>query len=79
MPSYQPDVTLWCRHYCPVCGVKNWTCHGSTLDDGTDGDIGSCQCWTCGETYWLLDKDLADDLYQSDIEASNTARGKENP
>ena len=79
MPSHQPNMTLWCKHYCPYCAAKNWTCHGSTQSDGTDADVGSCRCWNCGAIYWLLDEELADDIYSGDIEQSNTAIGEESP
>ena len=76
---HQPEITLWCQHLCPACGAVNWTCHGSSLSDSTDGDVDACECRSCGVIYWLMDEDIAIDIHQGDLDSATVAKGKERP
>jgi len=76
---YQPSMELWCKHRCPSCGTVNWTCHGHSESDGTDGDVDACQCWNCGKIYWLMDEDLADEIHDGDLDEAEIQRGRETP
>jgi len=72
-------MELYCKHHCPACSTVNWTYHGHSLDDGTDGDADACECWNCGVVYWLLEEDLADDIYDGDLDDAETQKGRETP
>jgi hypothetical protein len=76
---YQPSMELYCKHHCPACNTVNWTYHGNSQSDGTDGDADACQCWSCGVAYWLLEEDLADDIYDGDLDDAETQKGRETP
>ena len=72
---YQPSMEWYTRHRCPACQAVNRTHHGNSLDDGTDGDIAICECWNCRCKYWLMDEDLAEDLYQGDMDNAVIQKG----
>ena len=76
---HQPSMELYCKHRCPVCGTVNWTCHGNSQSDGTDSDADACQCWNCGEVYWLMDQDIADEIHDGDLDDAEIQRGRETP
>jgi len=76
---YQPSMELYCKHYCPRCKTVNWTYHGRSQGDGTDGDADACQCRWCGVVYWLVDQDIADEIHDGDLDDAEVQKGLEAP
>jgi hypothetical protein len=72
-------MELFCKHHCPACSTVNWTCHGNALDDGTVNDVDVCVCWNCGEVYWLMDKDIADDIHDGNLDDAVIQKGRSHP
>ena len=76
---YQPSMEWYTRHHCPKCAAVNWTHHGHSLDDDTTGDTEVCQCWNCHTAYWLMDKELADDIHGGDMDGACSQKGRSHP
>ena len=42
----------WEKHFCPKCGVRNWTYH-SHSERAYPEPVGICECRNCKTHYWF--------------------------
>ena len=53
---------FWVNCSCSNCNKPNWVYLGSSLDDGTDGEVEGYKCWNCKQNHWL-DPENAQDFH----------------
>lgn len=51
---YQPFMEFWYKHYCPMCGTRNWTYHSHSEREEPIYSPDACECRSCHKRYWLM-------------------------
>lgn len=57
---------------CPSCSSMNWVNNGD-VQDLSGCDIEAITCWSCGESFWLIEPAEVEVRYGEDAQAKGMA------